>query len=314
MKTLVLGGGHTGLIAGYLTGGKVISNSIRGNLNNEKFPLGPRILEMTKETSSLLKSLDINAEPRVFKVGYIPFGSESPVDEPPVGFKDLYFFKTRGHHSGFSTALSAGKNHITGWDLNEIRLIDILRNRVEVIEGDLNFLSAEAIVYDKNRLLYPADYDLILSTISRFNFYRIYHGCEESQSKLAKLEAYDTTFILVEWPGFDLKDYSYVYCADHRVLYHRVTKIDDRRRVLEVRSDRLGLGIEYSYFPGILGMKTIPNCQIRFNVPVEKIDQYTMLGRYAQWQHGIKIQHVIRGINEIEAEMGKVDRGQDSIM
>lgn len=295
---IVLGAGLTGLIAGYITGYPVLGREIGGQLNSP-FPLGPRILERTPETEWLLANLGIQSNPKTFKVGYYDHGRLT--DDPPVGFRETYYKKTRKDGTVTEDCMSGNKKHIVGWDIAEIKLIDLLKSRVNLIPEIATKIDTKLgniLLSDGKSCIV---YDNCINTIPANIF------CRLADINLYEFRAHTTIFALVKPISNIAMDnpYKYIYFAEEEYPFHRLTKLDDRHAVLEFREDRWrkydGHDIETSigYFE-VLDIIEHANCQIIDDLDLKGLWPIKFIGRYAQWKHGVKVEHTIRELVDMK--------------
>ena len=303
----VLGGGLAGLLTAYKTNGILISAEVGGQLAVAKFPLGPRILEETEETTALLKELEIYTPPTKFKVGYLERIDLATMysiisAKIPEGIRDTYFKRTRGEYARMpDSAMSGNKSCFVGWDMKVIRLTEVLASKVKQVSGRITAITDEEITILSGQTNVPirlAKEDKIINTLPLPAFLNLYNKTSPS---FYDLLTYDTVFCLVDWPGFNFKPYSYLYYANDDQPFHRINVLGDGSFVLEVRGDR-----PTNKIPGLTSTRVLWGCQIVNSIGISNIGRFLMVGRYAQWEHGIKAQHVLRRVKAIETEMGAV--------
>jgi hypothetical protein len=311
LDSLVLGTGLSGLITGYILGWPVVGRGLGGQ-QSSSFPLGPRILEKTPDTEWLLGRLGIEATPREFRIGYYSPDLDNPwVDNPPSYFRAEYYKKTRGTDDVTLSSMSGGRNSIIGWDLNELNLVSRLLSRVPVIPQLVlkvetypvkrlllgNKQSVDGMdVLVPERVLYP---DNIINTIPLPIFLRLMNLDEVA----LEFKALPTMF--VEVVSLEpLFEYDYGYISTPTIPVHRITKISPQKYVLECRGDK-------GYNPVELGIhntvynrhKIVPDCQIVQSKCVQEYAGVKMIGRYAEWDHSVKLEDVIRRARECYSEL-----------
>lgn len=289
MKNYIIGGGLTGLIASYLTGYQII-DSVPGGQLDTPFPLGPRILELTKETEQLLHSLFKDEEipsPRTFRIGYRM--NRKLMDDPPEKFREMYYYYTRGVKAITSSCMSGNKREIIGFDMSEPDLLSRLLIRVpEICYHRVIDIGNHVLTLDNHREI---EFDHIISTIP------LPILCGLTHSKIEhNFFSHSTTFVYIKSYSELTGDYDYVYNMQLEAPYHRITRVDECHYVLEARTDRFLSSPAES-----LGQRFMVNgCQIVHDLSMEKLGDITLLGRYAQWNHGIKTEHVVRRLMELE--------------
>lgn len=287
MQNYVLGGGHTGLIAGFLTGFTVIAPSIGGSMESS-FPLGPRILHNDEYGEYLLDKLRIRTLPKIFKIGYYYKGEmhETMSEE----MQQQYFNKTRGKGTPFASVMSGGKNFISGWDMNEIKLLDKLKEKCNIIEDPIErvYLDIKHIVTG-HRIF---QYDNMINTLNIGTFAKLV-----SLPYRIELQSHPTTFVQIYCPTEEFQGFDYIYLVDEETPFHRITKIKEGKAVLELRGALSLKKIDEmkERFP-TLEYKIVQGCQIVNSQNISSLEGIPMIGRYAQWNHSVKANDVIREV------------------
>jgi hypothetical protein len=313
----VLGGGIAGLISGYILGWPIICERPGGQLDSE-FPLGPRILEKTKDTEWLLKNLGIKAEPRIFTIGYLiedNFDYKFIDSVPPKGFAEDYYFKTRGIRKTTNSSMSGGRNEIEGWDIYSIGLVNELVKRVGIIPLSIVSIRHQSMLacephykhlgFDKVNIVdQRIYYKKLINTIPAPSL-ALLRG---NKVRWESFKAYDTTFVKVRTSDILTGDFDYIYISDISYPVHRITKVCPGEYVLEFRGDRYTYGCvpELRHLSGpprwsrVGSEITLKNAQIVESLPVlGHLESITPIGRYAQWNHSVKIEDVIRSVRDI---------------
>lgn len=160
MRRFIIGGGITGLIISHCSSLRGIESMIFtvdiGGQLGKSFSLGPRILHENKNTREFLKTLKINEEPRTFRVGYckgdaFTEGRVEMLEDVSEEDSREYFEKTRGVAGNSKTALSEGKKIIVGWDMNEIQLVERLKQKCEnrIIKSTIGGATDQILKYGK---------------------------------------------------------------------------------------------------------------------------------------------------------------------
>ncbi len=308
---IILGGGIAGLLCGYKLKLPVITVDLGGQLNTS-FPLGPRILEKTEETDQLLEELCIDAKPREYHIGYY---SDRLYSRPPEGFREKYYLKTRGRSNPSSSSMSSNRNVIIGYDLDEIDLLSQLIPRCKIIRrriGEINDLEKYIRLDPMKKIIQTEDseepsywsYNTLISTIPLYNYIGL-------TGHYINLQALDTYFFYVETNVDATRGFDYIYIANEGPI-HRVTRIEQNRYVFESTSGWAlsCLGVEPGYMPSgsLLDYDCVRYCQIVDSLGVRELNGTHMVGRYAQWDHGVKIDTILRRLNN-EAfikQMGRI--------
>lgn len=276
---IVLGGGISGLLMLEILKGKnyimfAKENSIGGQLKND-FPLGPRILHYNQKTKAFLESIGINETPRIYKVGYL-VGNELK-SQITAEERLRYYVKTRGNSNINATTMSEGKTQITGWDLNKLNLVEVLyeRNKHLIYPFDVNTIEVN------NKLINNKyEYDNLTSTIPLEALQKIV----QIQNKITyDTQRKDVYFHHVKY-AFIFEGYDYIYSVDGE--FNRITKINDREHVIE--ASRL-----LSMPANCLQDLKVANTQIVNELKLTDYHGIKLVGRYAQYDHGIKTNNII---------------------
>jgi hypothetical protein len=283
----ILGAGVNGLILGFLLDATVIGTDSECQ-SRSSFPLGPRILHYDAAAAYLLHKLNMFTAPRKFKIGHY---DEGKFVTPTPEFKARYVKKTRGEDIKIDSAMSSDKTEILGWDISEIKLIEALEQQVNIIRSMVTYIDTEHkyFMLDSETAV---RYDELISTIKLPKLFEL----TGVPYPFGTLEANPTTFVLCRG-GFmrDANiDFSYIYVADTRYMFNRVTFLDNGCYVVEFPGAisepwRLLKGSE------VLEYKIVNKCQI---LPpyahYDSVHGIQLQGRYAKWQHGILINDVIK--------------------
>jgi hypothetical protein len=308
-RNYVIGAGISGLIVGYILGWPVIGKDIGGQMSSP-FPLGPRILEECGETVWLISKLGVKLPPaREYKIGYMNQGGFI-YDCPEQGFAEAYYAKTRLYDPRDliwlpNSTMSGGKKYIKGWDLDSIGLVDILAERVDRVPFDVGmiFLGRHSLSLSNGSEML---YDRLISTIPLPTLDQLVGSPLKMSGHTFR--SFDTIFVqmTVNDPSPVMGMFDYVYVANENIPYHRITRLQDTTYVYEFRSDR---------YPGIFKSRhdtdVIPrrkfigkNYQIVNEKKLLRVLDIDLIGRYAQWDHDIKIEDVIGRAIEYGKQMG----------
>lgn len=281
MQNIVIGTGLAGLVLTEIlkTKGKevIALGDTMGGQMNSSFPLGPRILQHSKSVEEFLKHIGIEAEPRLFKVGYLT--DEKFTDTVTEEQRQLYYLKTRGNSNINKTTMSEGKTSILGWDLNDINLVDVLYARNKDV---LQHYFVHAIDPINNIINNDLKYTNLFSTIPMPVLLKILGSKVDFNSFLLKEVHF--THIKAYLNMFEMFDFDYVYDVRKDSAINRITRVKENEYVIE--------SIKELDFARILGHKAIKS-QI---VHEQKLNEYlgiNLVGRYAQFDHSIKTNNII---------------------
>ncbi len=306
MGTVILGGGISGLISGYILNAPVITREVGGQLNHP-FPLGPRILEYTEETSWLLDQLGIKRFMKTYHIGYMT--KLGVKDSPPEGFRERYYKKTRGLDLPSDSSMSGGRSQIVGWDLESLNLISRLEESIKIIKAYITHIDIDYVQCFKPRE-FEDNQNLILSGVNLVNTLPLplFLNLSNPMSRTSRypcsldLNSLDTYFFKVRALKDLTQGFDYIYIDDPLDPIHRINRINEYTFILESRF----LDIHKSNIH-ILDTKVIMGSQIIKNGKVKCFNGTTMIGRYAQWDHSVKIEDVIRRAKQYATgKMGRV--------
>lgn len=306
MKVSILGTGLTGLILGYVhkkQGDEVkLYGAVLGGQHHPSqkyFPLGPRILHSVSPLEeTFLKELGIDVAPREFKIGYM---NEDEIYGKAT-LHDLvnYNLKTRGNKNPEDSALSGGKSSIIGWDIDEIKLVEVLYAK---LKDDIIIESFDC----KERIfeLYNSS-DKIYCTFAYHKLYEILEGHLDLDKKPTQLRS--STFVRVScregldnFKRFD-KRYDYIYDTRGFNKIKRITKLKDYSLVIEIMVDSWQRAIEEITRFGsgkleIHELKIIRNIiPSSYHIPSVRIDggkPIYLEGRFARLDHAYKVSTTI---------------------
>jgi DNA-binding protein len=293
MRAYVIGAGINGLILSYLAHVPAIGTTL-DNQSSSKFPLGPRILHRDRDSSAFLLRLGIFDEAKMFKIGHFDGTLQSGgFVDPMEAWKQKYIKKTRTVDIKIQSAMSGGHKCIWGWDIGEINLIPILRRNAVTINNMISNIDADTqiITMHDNKQL---QYDKCVSTIKLPKLYSLMGKKAPEEYRANK-----TKFILAEGGALLSlkKDYAYIYFADERLPFNRVTFLDGERYVIEMPEAYFDVQDLELILPGakFIDEIVIDECQIisseKDNRKVSGID---LVGRYAKWNHGLLINDTIK--------------------
>jgi hypothetical protein len=243
--------------------------------------------------------MGILEEAKMFKIGHFDGALQSgEFVDPMEAWKQKYIKKTRAADIVIQSAMSGGHKYIWGWDIGEIGLLPILRRNAVTINNMVKNIDADTRIItmrDDKQL----QYDKCVSTIKLPKLYSL-------MNKKAPVEyrANQTGFILAESSELQKlrSDYSYIYFADMRLPFNRVSYLADNKVVVEIpEAYTIGFpkleDVLSNILPSIniLDSILIDECQIitseKENHKVNGID---LVGRYARWNHGLLINDTIK--------------------
>lgn len=290
MNNFILGGGVAGLLSAFYNDDYyIITDKIGGWQNLNKFDLGPRLLEVDEYTTSFMNKLNFDCETKQIKIGYID-ENDFVLDFVLDKFKIKYANKTREllpseiHNS----VLSSGKNTLTVFDID----YNIILEKIENICNDRIIIDKiTSIDIDNNEIssnINKLSYNNLINTIP----ITIFNKISNISDKQHDFTAFNTTFFKCKYDNYlsELKEkFNYVYSVSS-THWHRCNLLDDYV-VFEVKGSTNILMDKYK----VLDKVTIPYAQIKYSYNDIKNtgNRIIHIGRYAQWNHSIKMQQII---------------------
>lgn len=293
---IILGSGVAALVLLELKPDYVILSQSKslGGQSSASFPLGPRILHHNLTVAKFLKRIGILDEPRLFRSAYVEDGKY--VNELSESAKLNYYHKTRGSVEPNESFLNGGTKEFLGYDVEKIKMIEILirRNakRIEEWKFDRIDLFGHNI-HGKSDMTVP--FNNIINTMDLEKFISLV-GKSKTEIEFVEKCKKNITFTLCRrkvrnrFGSINFKDGEFIYFATDKVI-NRATYINEEYLVLESSSRIPEPWYEKN------GLVFEKQCTIKSQIVAElKLDElygYTMVGRYAQYDHSIKINTVI---------------------
>ena len=315
---LVLGAGPAGLIAGYILRAPVVGEVVGGQ-QAESLPLGPRIFEVTEDSIRLFESLGIDWQPivREYRVGYSRVGDKTTAEVPDDNFRLDYYRKTRDPNAESfpKSCLSGGRNSIFGIDLSLV--VTELKKRVAVIPGIVHYIDRTPRGYQVTCVTKADGYlrvssnipcEHLVSTIPLPSLVKTLNKPVELEQPKSK----STYFAWVYTSAFEVNPFSsdegtfdYVYFADKSIPFHRATKGGTDIACLEFESeDRLEKFISSVTIDSIIDTQEIKGAQLTNKLDLQEFQGVKLLGRYGTWNHGVKLEDVVKEVYEYAGEVG----------
>lgn len=346
MRGIVLGAGLAGLITGYLLGWPVIGEEVGGQGSNPfpLGPRILEADEYSYLLLKLLGIEYKPREFRVgyiYKGSKEKFPSVHRT--PPQDFRERYYKKTRGEDSVITkSSMSGGKPGLFGWDLYEIALLNHLAAKVPVIKRTVTAIDIQecsygvepySIVLGKRKepkgVSYNAPipgliYDRTIRVQSLVNTLPLptFLTLTRLSWALERPKSGDVYFVKLTLLGesrtelgFEMpsRDYAYAYIADENIPIHRISRYGelDHSYIVEVNDSRYHDLIDLVQ-PNqkvlMIGSHLLKGSQMLnpYSESPDYIGNIKMIGRYANWNHSIKLNHVIKEALDLAKSMGRV--------
>ncbi|MBZ4649284.1 hypothetical protein [Thermosipho sp. (in: thermotogales)] len=308
---IIIGGGISGLIFKFYNPEyKIVSSNVGGQMTN-KIPLGPRILQVNEWNERLLKDLGIECNIKKARIGYFFKGKLH--DFCPDEYRILYYMKSRclaNINEIPESVMSEGKNEILYYDVNFKDIIQKILSNIKICHLTVKQIKHDVIsFFDVSTRI---KYEHIVSTIPAPTFCMIYGNDIKEVKKYIdirrQLRFLNKQFVLVDkkYVAEELGDFDYVYFPENKQPYNRITKVNDQLAVVEFTNVKKN---KAPIFSDIKGYEYIDIGQIQGGV-IQEPDKIMFLGRYAEWNHKIKTQDIVK--KSIEFRNNKGDENNDN--
>src|SRR3990167_339981 len=300
-KHLVLGSGISALIYLYYhPESQAIGGEVRGGLFAKQKCLGPQYLWVDKYSGKLLRDLCLPRTKKKIRIGYYyngkVFSREKLSTIEYNRIRSRYALNTRGTVDKGSY-MSQGVGSFKAYDLGVDTLVQRLLQEVEARIMPFNAIDIDI----DNRLVHSTNgtyfYSKLISTVPAPLFLRL-AGYEHLVQSLQAKDKYYLTIDNDELPAWAKEctcDFDYVYVVNSYSdlhYYHRI-KFDKTTAVLEFTGRNTM--VDNWKGPGLIkhvGGQIIGGSEI-----LKHLDKNIIfLGRYAQWQHGIKTNQVLEKV------------------
>lgn len=304
----ILGGGISGLIAAFYNPKyEILTKNLGGQMAVRN--TGPRLLEVDNYSKQFLHDLGYKkVEIKEAKIGYLYNDSLKNICDEK--HRAMYYRKSRCLDESVevpSSSMSDGKNIIRYYDIdwNEIieKLKYLIKHRFKYgVLSSIN-INTGLIHLNQSDLPYstPIDFERIISTIPapEFNLMSYSKSCINFSS----VHKYFIIIKFQEKKFIDsiMGDFDYVYLPEDKFQENRYTRLEK------------GICLEYTssckpfFWDKGLEQYVIYNAQIQNKVTINEISnpafnvEIKFLGRYAEWNHDIKVNDVIKKSIELSS-------------
>jgi len=295
----ILGGGVAGLISAYyLPDYYLITDKIGGWQNRNTFQLGPRLLEVTPETTVFMKSLNLPINEKKVYIGYRVGDFTSSSNKTP-DFAKKYALKTR-EHENVDAVMSGNRDTLTIFDIDYDLILNTIQekvqNRTTIVKiTKIDLKENTFYVNNFNKPFFDGNWDHLVNTLPLNLF------CKLADQDLQRdFTAFHTTFLKIKptnYTKFFYKIYDYIYSLDtfwHRMSIFKDYTILEVKGTVDTKLDCWHDGDSEIF--EILDKITIPYAQIKYSYKnLQNIfPNVTNVGRYAQWNHSIKMEQIIQ--------------------
>jgi hypothetical protein len=256
-----------------------------GGQMKSPFPLGPRILHnSSNKVIEFLDYLGIKDKPRDFKIGY--YKSCQIKGEATERERIEYILKTRGNSNIIESSMSAKASTINGWDMNEINLLNKMLVKIKIVKRPIHRELIDGLIRMGGNDIY--------STIDYFDLAKMLSGRPYRRASIAKEkdESFvEQCFYCIKVDDDSFKGYDYIYNLDPEDSVKRMTKFiyeGETYCIYEsMRPESLLNEMSHTFRP------IKKQIQIVQNLNVNNIKGVTLVGRYAQVDHSVRIDTII---------------------
>jgi len=278
----ILGGGLVGLVTAYYNPSYTVIDELKSRPNG--FPCGPEYLWHTPDVVDLLD--DLKLDYNVKKI-IIKYGNGS--DDDTLN-KSIYYSKSRCSPVVIPPshkAVCEGKGEIDIVDVNFTTLRLELLKHVNVIEGRAHHIMYTNFMIDHSRY----EYDKLISTIPAPIFFKDYVQGQYDRKFLYTSKIFQRVFTTIN-------NADVIYICDPSLNISRITKVNDETVVYEynVTEDQYERVMELT--KNNMNIQGRRIAQVISSEPVKDIDNVKFVGRYARWEHGIKMHDVIKEVKK----------------
>lgn len=304
MKNFILGGGISGLLAAYYNPSfTIITKDVGGKLLTSSAPIIH--LDVHLETEKLLQELGFSTDKRDIKLGYVVdnfiCGNISTAIKQKIIIKkmtDCHDLYEDLPLNTLEVSLGTGSDVIQAYTVDHKAIIKVIEGKLRA-EGRIVF--GDIVELDDNYVMCQNGtfaYDKLISTMPANIFYRIYNG----RYKLSPdfFRGIGTTMVIADrFPDSTYDSYDQVYNSDYKTKYNRIMKSN---------------GNYYYEFTGRITPEEIKQLMpknvsiIDFSIqPLTRVisnsvadyEKIKFLGRFAEWNHRIKTEHVLEKVKRI---------------
>jgi hypothetical protein len=284
----IIGGGITGLIASFYNPDyRIITDKIGGQMAANT--AGPRILEVNEYSRMFLKDLGFeNVNTKFAKIGYKVRGKI--VDSISKSLRNKYYLKSRCLDDANlipNSIMSDGKNTIEYFDISWDEIIErLISNIKKPVINKITSIDTEEKIIVLDGL--PFRYEKLISTIPAPAFFKASKLNPEKELKFIQ-----KVFIIVDSSTIDMREYEYIYYPECQYPYHRISKVGSNKLSIEFTTNEDTSKI-LNYWKHIsIQNIIIPIGQIQSGM-ISKVKDISFFGRYACWDHDLKVDDVIR--------------------
>ncbi|MAG47094.1 hypothetical protein CL617_00685 [archaeon] len=292
MKTnkLIIGSGISALVFAFYNPQYTIiapKDGLGGKLSND-FMHSTIYLHETKESKEFLDEVGIEYKRRTHVIKYV---KGDQVRRDIYEIDKLAMIKKKMQDDNFEvkdTNLSVSDYYINVLDVDYALLIEKLSKNLEILDESVIRITDTEVVTNKTSY----NYDEVISTIPAPVFWKLYY-----QSKNIEFKSLPITFVLIDELPTILRSESFdlVYFIDKKYKYTRINKKNGK--YLYEFSGKLTKEEVKQYLPKSAKIFShhVDNNAIIFtnnnNIPPNNI---RFLGRFAQYNHSIKTNDVIK--------------------
>lgn len=283
---VIIGCGIAGLVYCFYHQDHIILTDKVGGQFANSFPLGARYLHKNEWTERFLKDLNIPAEVKTIKVGYI---KDKQFVIPDKLFREEYFKKSRGQKdlTGFEDAvMNNNQNSFEAYDIDfkliVSKLYNLLKEKIKIVSIKKIFLDERIICYEEDKKEFLT-YDNLISTIPLNIFLSISDFFIDSMTKTIPV-----TYVKIKQDT--VSEFNFCYVLGE--VYHRISYYGDYA-VVELQGEYKEEDLLKIFKLNYLNSLVIKDAQV-ITTDVPEIPNVKFLGRYAQRNKSIKIEDVVK--------------------
>lgn len=331
MTDYILGGGLAGMIWGACHPGSIVveKGALGGMVNNN---LGPMMIHWTPYTEEFVESLGMDVKLKEVMVGYT-YGLDSPRTVQPPGFKEEYIAHSRKvpisevAQNGHKSMMNSSKKSFLAIELNMQDFVNMMHAKILEDGGGImkaevtNITHRSTSIFTTTKRCFEnkLEYDSLVSTLPMYVMKRLIYRGWDSESNTcfpqwSEMKDYIMHKVFVSIKGPDANyirdrfrglDFIYTVPREKSATGNFLTRIIPYAGDNPVLEFTMPIDEEdYLMFLGTLEdelrfrkidftVTELKNSMIRKNIGLKECRGVKMVGRYAQWDHDIRLHNVI---------------------
>lgn len=312
---IILGAGAAGLISGWYLRKNghdvlVIADKIGGwqNLQKKSYSFGPRLIKIDENTKELLSYFGLKQYKKNIKIAY-EYENKNILTHIDNNFKQKYSQRTR-EIENTSSHLSNSQNNFDVFDINYDTVLKkceeylLFHNSIKI--GKIKSINNNLISLQDEEFEIDFDKTHIINTIPLNIFQKLANINLDCNFK-----CFNTNFVYCKILDNDLKNYfinnkiDYLYSI-YDENFHRINFINQDYFLCENKGFVKIENMHSNRFE-LIESTIVPSAQIQQSINLSQVyignKIIWLVGRYAQWRHGIVINDIINTIKNIENKL-----------